>query len=103
MGKKLYVGNLSYSVNDEMLAEAFSQCGVVDSAKVIIDRDTQRSKGFGFIEMSTEEEAQEAINTLNSTELSGRTITVNEAKPMAPRQNNRGSFGGGGGGRNNRW
>lgn len=89
MGKKLYVGNLPYSATDSSLSDLFSQCGSVDSAKVISDRDTGRSKGFGFVEMSTSEEASKAINTLNGSTFEGRPITVNEAKPMAPRNNDR--------------
>ena len=101
MGTKLYVGNLPYSVTDEVLQETFSQFGNVASAKVIMDRDSGRSKGFGFVEMSTNEEAQSAIERLNGSELNGRQVTVNEAKPQAPRDNNRG--GGGGGGGRGRW
>lgn len=98
MGKKLYVGNLPYSATDQSLAETFAQCGTVDSAKIITDRDSGRSKGFGFVEMSTDKEAQDAIGRLNGTEFEGRAMTVSEAKPQAPREN-RGGFGGGGGGR----
>ena len=94
MGKKIYVGNLSYSVNDESLAAAFAPFGTVDSARVIMDRDTNRSKGFGFVEMSQDQEAAEAIENLNGTELDGRQMRVNEARPQEPR-NNRGGFGGG--------
>ncbi len=93
MGKKLYVGNLSYSVTDQDLTNLFSQCGTVASAKVISDRATGRSKGFGFVEMSTDEEAQAAINQLNNKDNDGRPLKVNEAQPMAPRENR----GGGGG------
>jgi RNA recognition motif-containing protein len=107
MGKKLYVGNLPFSVNDKSLQEKFAAVGNVDSAKVITDRDTGRSKGFGFVEMSTEDEAQAAISKFDGTEFEGRAMTVNEAKPMAPRENrgfgggggDRGGFGGGGRGR----
>lgn len=95
MGKKIYVGNLNYGVTDEVLAETFAAYGTVDSAKVITDRDTNRSKGFGFVEMSTEDECAEAIENLNGKELEGRQLNVNEAKPRAPRT---GGFGGGGGG-----
>ncbi len=103
MGKKLYVGNLPYSATDQILVDTFSQCGTVESAKIIMDRDTGRSKGFGFVEMSTDAEAQEAINQFNGADYDGRAMTVNEARPMAPRDNNRGGgFGGGGGARNNR-
>jgi len=86
MGKKLYVGNLPYSATDASVSDAFSACGTVDSSRVIIDRDTGRSKGFGFVEMSTEEEAQNAISKLNGADWEGRAMTVNEAKPMAPRE-----------------
>lgn len=96
MGKKLYVGNLPFSATDQALIDAFSECGTVESAKIISDRDTGRSKGFGFVEMSTDEEAQDAINKFNGAEYEGRALTVNEAKPMPPREN-RGGFGGGGG------
>lgn len=97
MGKKLYVGNLPFSVNDESLRDYFSSQGTVESSKVITDRDTGRSKGFGFVEMSSDDEAQNAIEALNQKELDGRALTVNEARPQAPRDNNRGGgFGGGG-------
>lgn len=104
MGKKLYVGNLPYSATDESLAQTFSQCGTVDSAKIIMDRDSGRSKGFGFVEMASDSEAQEAISRLNGTELDGRAMNVSEARPQAPRENRgggggRGGFGGGRGGR----
>jgi RNA recognition motif-containing protein len=85
MGNKLYVGNLPFSATDDSLREMFGQAGQVESAKIITDRDTGRSKGFGFVEMSTEQEASEAINKFNGTELDGRSLTVNEARPMAPR------------------
>lgn len=96
MGKKLYVGNLPFTVTDQGLVDAFSECGTVESAKIITDRDSGRSKGFGFVEMSSDEEAQEAISKFNGADWEGRPMTVNEAKPMAPREN-RGGFGGGGG------
>ncbi len=104
MGKKLYVGNLPFSVNDESLRSHFSKIGAVDSAKVITDRDTGRSKGFGFVEMSSDNDAQTAISQLDGSAFEGRNMTVNEAKPMEPRTNNRGGgdrggFGGGGRGR----
>jgi RNA recognition motif-containing protein len=99
MGKKLYVGNLPYSATDEALAEAFGECGTVESAKVITDRDTGRSKGFGFVEMSTEAEAANAIQKFNGASMDGRPLTVNEAKPMAPRENRAG----GGRDRGGRW
>lgn len=94
MGKKLYVGNLPFSATDQSLSDKFSQCGTVESAKIIMDRDTGRSKGFGFVEMSSDEQAQTAISQLNGTELEGRAMTVNEAKPMVPRERS-GGFGGG--------
>jgi RNA recognition motif-containing protein len=86
---KIYVGNLGFSVASESLAEKFAQFGTVQSAKIIMDRDTNRSKGFGFVEMSTTSEAANAINALNGTEFGGRQMNVTEAKPMAPRENNR--------------
>ncbi len=101
MGRKLYVGNLPYSVTQQALEETFSQCGTVDSVNVITDRDTGQSKGFGFIEMSNDSEAQKAIQELNGTSLDGSEIKVNEAKPKAPRRDRGG--GGGGYGRDNRW
>jgi len=101
MGRKLYVGNLPYSVTQQALEETFGQCGTVDSVNVITDRDTGQSKGFGFIEMSSDSEAQKAIQELNGTSIDGREIKVNEAKPKAPRRDRGG--GGGYGGRDNRW
>jgi RNA recognition motif-containing protein len=89
MGKKLFVGNLSFSVNDQTLLDTFSQCGNVESAKVITDRDSGRSKGFGFVEFSSESEAQAAISKFHGAEHEGRAMTVNEAKPMEPRNNDR--------------
>lgn len=99
MGKKLYVGNLPYSATDQHLADLFSQVGTVDSSRVVTDRDSGRSKGFGFVEMSSESEAADAINKFNGTDFEGRNMTVSEAKPMAPREGGggRGGFGGGGG------
>ncbi|SFN34630.1 RNA-binding protein [Variovorax sp. OV329] len=96
MGKKLYVGNLAYSVRDNDLQQAFSQYGSVASAKVMMERDTDRSKGFGFVEMGTDAEAQAAIEGLNGQSLGGRSLTVNEARPMEPRPAG-GGYGGGGG------
>ena len=96
MGNKLYVGNLAYSVRDESLQESFSQFGTVSSAKVMMDRETGRSKGFGFVEMGSDAEAQAAINGMNGQPLEGRAIVVNEARPREERP---GGFGGGGGGR----
>ncbi len=98
MGKKLYVGNLPFSATDQILIDTFAQCGTVESAKIITDRDSGRSKGFGFVEMSTEAEAADAISKFNGADYDGRAMTVNEAKPMAPREGGRGGFGGGGGG-----
>jgi RNA recognition motif-containing protein len=85
MSQKIYVGNLGYSVNDQSLSSKFAQYGTVQSAKVIMDRDTNRSKGFGFVEMSSASEAQAAIESLNGSEFEGRNMNVSEAKPMAPR------------------
>ncbi len=101
MGNKLYIGNLSFSTTDEGLSSLFAQFGTVESAKVITDRDSGRSKGFGFIEMSSPEEAQEAIEKLNGSQFDGRNLTVSEARPMAPKGDRGGGFGGrrsGGGG-----
>lgn len=89
MSKKLYVGNLPYSATDESLRDAFSQCGTVETAKVIMDRDSGRSKGFAFVEMSSPAEAATSIDRLNGTQLDGRAINVSEAKPQAPRDNSR--------------
>jgi cold-inducible RNA-binding protein len=89
MGNKLFVGNLSFSMSDQILGDTFSECGTVTSAKVIMDRDTGRSKGFGFVEMSSDSEAQAAIQRFNGAEDNGRAMTVNIAKPMQPRDNNR--------------
>ncbi|MDZ4075673.1 MAG: RNA-binding protein [Hylemonella sp.] len=98
MGNKLYVGNLAYSIRDNDLEQAFSQFGAVSSAKVMMERDTGRSKGFGFVEMSSDAEAQAAINGMNGQPLGGRSIVVNEARPMEPRPPRTGGYGGGGGG-----
>jgi len=128
VGKKLYVGNLSYSMRDSELQELFAACGSVMSAQVIMDRDSGRSKGFGFVEMDSDEEAASAITALNGKEVDGRALTVNEARPKTEggaggggsRGGSRGGFGGGsgggsrgghggsgggngGGGRSNRW
>ncbi len=89
MSQKIYVGNLGYSVSNETLSTKFSQFGTVRSAKVIMDRDTNRSKGFGFVEMSTSLEASNAISTLNGQEFDGRQMNVSEAKPMEARDNKR--------------
>ena len=87
MAKRLYVGNLPYSTNEDSLKSLFSEAGTVESAKVITDKFSGRSKGFGFVEMATDEEAQNAISTLNGRDLEGRNITVSEARPMEPRNN----------------
>lgn len=92
MAKRLYVGGLSYGTTEQGMIEAFSAAGTVESATVVTDRDTGRSKGFGFVEMATDEEADKAIQMLNNTSLDGRTIVVNEARPRVQR-----SSGGGGG------
>jgi len=99
MNKKLYVGGLPYAVTEDKLQEIFSAHGTVESARVITDRFTGRSRGFGFVEMSSEEEAQTAIDSLNGSDLDGRSLTVNEARP----QENRGGDGGSGGGGGDRW
>ena len=99
MGNKLYVGNLPYSVRDEDLQQSFGQFGSVTSAKVMMERDTGRSKGFGFVEMGSEADAQAAINGMNGQPLGGRSVVVNEARPMEARPpRTGGGFGGGGGG-----
>ena len=104
MAKKLYVGGLSYNTTEATLKDTFAQAGTVESASIIMDKMTNRSKGFGFVEMSTDEEAQKAIEMFNGKDLDGRNVTVNEAKPMEPRAprtggynngGNRGGFGGG--------
>ena len=111
MAKKLYVGGLSYNTTEATLKDTFATAGTVESATIIMDKMTGRSKGFGFVEMSTDEEAQKAIEMFDGKELDGRTVKVNEAKPMEPRAprtggynnrggNDRGGFGGGFGGGN---
>ena len=97
MGNKLYVGNLPYSVRDEDLQQSFSAFGSVNSAKVMMERDTGRSKGFGFVEMGSDAEAQAAIQGMNGQSLGGRSLVVNEARPMEPRppRSGGGGFGGG--------
>ncbi|MBV9159446.1 MAG: RNA-binding protein [Candidatus Kaiserbacteria bacterium] len=99
MAKKLYVGGLPYATTEDELREAFSQAGAVESASIIMDRMSGRSKGFGFVEMATDEDAQKAIDMWNGKEFGGRTLTVNEARPMEerPRRDFRGGNGGGGG------
>lgn len=99
MGAKLYVGSLAYSIDDTKLKDMFADAGTVVSAQVIMDRDTNQSKGFGFVEMSSDAEAQEAIKKLNGTEVDGRSIVVNEARPKEDRSS---GGGGGGGGYNSR-
>ena len=106
MGTKLYVGGLPYSVTEGRLQELFSAHGTVDSANVISDKMTGQSRGFGFVEMSSSSEAQSAIQSLNGTQFEGRSLTVNEAKPMVKRDNFGGGDGGRGGDRDggrNRW
>jgi RNA recognition motif-containing protein len=118
MEKKLYVGGLSYNTTEQTLQSAFEQVGEVVSVNIITDRETGRSKGFGFVEMATEDAAQAAIEKYNGQEFEGRRLTVNEAKPQAPRNGgggggrghggprgggSRGGFGGGSGGNRNRW
>ena len=98
MGNKLYVGNLPYTVRDEDLQQSFGEFGSITSAKVMMERDTGRSKGFGFVEMGNDAEAQAAIAGMNGQSLGGRAITVNEARPMEARPPRTGGFGGGGGG-----
>ena len=100
MGNKLYVGNLPYSVRDEDLQQSFGQFGAVTSAKVMMERDTGRSKGFGFVEMGSDAQAQAAITGMNGQPLGGRSVVVNEARPMEarpPRTGGGGGYGGGGG------
>ena len=116
MGSKIYVGGLPYAATEQQLSDLFAQHGAVASARVITDKFTGQSRGFGFVEMSSDEEAQKAIAALNGTQMDGRTLTVNEAKPMEPRSGGggggRGGFGGGagrnsggagGGGNRGRW
>ena len=98
MGSKLYVGGLPYSATESQLNDLFAQHGTVASARIITDKFTGQSRGFGFVEMSSQEEAQAAISAVNGTQMEGRTLTVNEAKPQEPRSGG-GRFGGGGGGR----
>jgi RNA recognition motif-containing protein len=103
MGNKLYVGGLPYSVTDGQVEEIFAAHGSVQSARVISDKLTGRSRGFGFVEMATDDEAQKAIEALNGTELEGRTLVVNEARPQERREGGGFRKGGGGGGGRNRW
>jgi cold-inducible RNA-binding protein len=97
VGKKLYVGNLPFSATEEDITAKFSACGTVSSAKLITDRDTGRSKGFGFVEMATDSEAQAAIDKLNGQDYGGRPMTVNEARPQEKKGPRGGGYGGGGG------
>ena len=92
MAKKLYVGNLSYNINNDSLKDMFSQAGTVESATIIMDKMTGRSKGFGFVEMSSDEEAQKGIEMFDGKEMEGRALTVNEARPMEPRAPSNGGF-----------
>jgi RNA recognition motif-containing protein len=101
MSKKIYVGNLSFQTSERDITDAFSGFGPVESVSIITDRDTGRSKGFGFVQMSNQADADKAITALNGTELGGRNLTVNEARPMVSRDS--GGFGGGGNGRRNRF
>jgi len=107
MSMKLYVGNLAFQTSSNELQELFAQAGTVESANVVEDRDTGRSRGFGFVEMSSKEEGQAAITQFNGKEINGRALTVNEARPREDRGNRngggRGGFGGGGGNRTTRW
>jgi RNA recognition motif-containing protein len=109
MGSKIYVGGLPYSATEQELNSLFAAHGSVESARVITDKFTGQSRGFGFVEMSNGEEASKAISALNGTQMGGRTLTVNEAKPQEPRsggggdRGGRGGFGGGGGGNRDRW
>jgi RNA recognition motif-containing protein len=102
MGKKIYVGNLAYGVSSSDLQQMFEPHGTVQSAQVIMDRDTGRSKGFGFVEMDSDQEAQAAITALNGQQIDGRTLTVNEARPREDRGSGGGGGGGGGGSRGGR-
>jgi RNA recognition motif-containing protein len=105
MAKRIYVGNLGYDTRNADLEQLFSQFGTVRSAEVVLERDSNRSKGFGFVEMSTDDESDAAIATLNGKELGGRALTVNEAKPRVERSDRGGGGGysGGGGGRSRGW
>jgi RNA recognition motif-containing protein len=104
MGKKLYIGNLPYSATEQILTDTFSECGTVDSVKIITDRETGRSKGFAFVEMSADSEAESVISKFNGADYGGRAMTVSEARPQAPREGGGGGRGGfGGGGRGGRY
>lgn len=105
MSSKLYVGNLSFSIDETSLQSMFAELGTVTSAKIIMDRDSGRSKGFGFVEMSSAQEAKAAIEKMNGAEFDGRALTVNEARPQEPRSGGfgGGSYGNGGGNRSSRY
>jgi RNA recognition motif-containing protein len=103
MGSKIYVGGLPYSATEQQLTELFAPHGTVASARIITDKFTGQSRGFGFVEMATEDEAKKAIEALNATQMGGRTLTVNEAKPQEPRSGGGGFGGGRGGGKRDRW
>jgi RNA recognition motif-containing protein len=103
MGSKLYVGGLPYSATEQQLSDLFGAHGTVTSAKIIADKFTGQSRGFGFVEMSSDSEAKAAITALNGSDMGGRSLTVNEAKPMEQRSGGGGGFGGGGGGKRDRW
>ncbi len=103
MGKKIYVGNLSFNMDDQALGDLFASFGTVESAKIITDRDSGRSKGFAFVEMSTDTDAATAIEKLNGSDQLGRAMNVSEAKPMAPREKRPGGGGGSSFGRNSRY
>jgi RNA recognition motif-containing protein len=103
VGKKLYVGNLSFDTNETQLRESFSAFGAVQSVQIIMDRDTGRSKGFAFIEMGSDAEAQAAIDGMNGKQVDGRSLTVNEARPKESRPGGGGGYGGGGGGGKRRY
>jgi RNA recognition motif-containing protein len=107
MGSKIYVGGLPYAATEQQLSELFATHGAVESARVITDKFTGQSRGFGFVEMASDSEAQAAITALNGADFGGRTLTVNEARPQEPRTGGggggRGGFGGGGGGKRDRW
>ena len=102
MSRKLYVGNLPYEASESDLETLFAQAGTVESVNVIRDRETGRARGFAFVEMASDEEAQQAVTQLNEQPFGGRRLTVNEARPQAPRSGGGGGYGGGGGGRNSR-
>lgn len=103
MGSKIYVGGLPYSTTEQELSSLFAAHGAVQSARIITDKFTGKSRGFGFVEMATSDEAQKAITALNATQLGGRTLTVNEARPQEPRSGGGGRGGFGGGGQQDRW